>query len=270
MQSLQEIDVKTFREVIKLLNTANELTLTELSLSIALNGTEQKVLASLTLLNFTSLTSLMLVRFIRSHGQIDFLTQSPVLFQLEKLDLSESSGLRGKVCNLLTHSFSKLNTLILCNCSLIIDDLCSLAKANEDDRLPELRKLDISRNESLAGETCHLFGKSLAWKKLVSLNIDHCGTAMNSELLKLNPHHLVSLQELKCFVCQNSQVPLLINLGNWDNLTTITISTEDENDCCRLLEHLLELVKGKLLPALYSVLIINQYPSLSKAGSPLR
>ena len=153
-------------------------------MSIVLNGTEQKVLASLTPLNFTSLTSLTLLRFIRSHGLIDLLTQSPVLFQLEKLDLSESLGLTGKVCNLLTHYFSKLNTLILSNCSLIIDDLCSLAKANAENRLPELRTLDISHNESLVSETCHLFGKSPVWKKLISLNIDHCGTAMKSELSK--------------------------------------------------------------------------------------
>ena len=143
---LQEIDIKMFREVIKILSTPNKLTLTELSLSIALNDTEQKVLASLTPLNFTSLTSLTLVRFIRSHGQTDFLTRCPVLFQLEKLDLSESSGLTGEVCNLLAHSFSKLNTLTLSNCKLIADDLCSLAKANAENRLPELRKLDISHN----------------------------------------------------------------------------------------------------------------------------
>ena len=268
--NLQEIDVYTCRKIIKMLNSAKEFTLTELRLSVNPSVAEQKILASLPPLNFESLKSLALVRFIRSDSQIELLTQNSVLFKLEKLDLSQSSGLTGKLSNLLVRCFPKLSNLTLSYCRLIFDDLRSLVKANKDGRLPELKKLDISHNDSLSGEICHLFGQSSVWTKLVSLNIDDCGTAMNCEHSKLNPHYLVYLQEFKCSIRQNFQIPLSGSSGRWAHLRTITISTEDNNDCYQLLKRLVELVHLKLLPALESILLINQHLPHSKAGCALR
>ena len=71
----------------------------------------------------TTLTDLRLPRFICS--LLDITAQS--VSKLNKLDISHSSGISGNLSVLLRQSFPSLNSLILSDCGLNSQDLCSLA-----------------------------------------------------------------------------------------------------------------------------------------------
>ena len=78
-------------------------------------------------------------------------------------------GLKGNLYVLLRHSFLSLNSLILSDCWLNIQDLCTLAQASVEDRLPKLTHLDISHNNSIC--FVNMFQGSCKWNKLSKLNI---------------------------------------------------------------------------------------------------
>ena len=58
---------------------------------------------------------------------------------LLKLDISYSSGVTGRLSLLLKNTFKALKLLILCSCGLNSSDFHSLAKANVEDRIPDLK-----------------------------------------------------------------------------------------------------------------------------------
>ena len=93
------------------------------------------------------------------------------LSQLSKIDLSHSRGLKGKLYLLLSHAFSKLETVILRDCWLIAEDLQSLAYANATGSLPMLKHLNVSLNTECAGNLECLFESSCKWNELLSLHI---------------------------------------------------------------------------------------------------
>ena len=85
--------------------------------------------------------------FTISAEELEILSEKLTDIQLTELDLSHSFGLTGNLSVLFTHSFPTLNTLILSYCGLNSNDLQSLARANVEGKLPQLRHLDISYNE---------------------------------------------------------------------------------------------------------------------------
>ena len=87
---------------------------------------------------------------------------------LLKLDISYSSGVTGSLSLLLENTFSALKSLILCSCGLNSTDFYSLAKANVEDRIPDLKHLDVSHNHT---ELRELFSIDCTWDQLLSLNI---------------------------------------------------------------------------------------------------
>ena len=96
-------------------------------------------------------------------------------------------GFEGNLSVLLRHSFPSLNSLVLSDCGLNSQDLCSLAQASVEGRLPQLRHLDISRNTDVHFH--EMFQASCTWDKLLKLNIteirhfDQLSEAMHSGCL---------------------------------------------------------------------------------------
>ena len=68
-------------------------------------------------------------------------------FVLYELDISHSRGITGNLSRLFWSRFPSLHTLILSDCALNSQDLCSLVKSKAQGKLPELRSLDISQND---------------------------------------------------------------------------------------------------------------------------
>ena len=101
---------------------------------------------SLNLEKLTSLESLVLREIITSVNHTETIVRKLYQLTLSKLDLSHSLGLTGNLSVLLHHSFPSLNSLVLSDCGLISQDLCSLDRARLKGRLPQLRHLDISKN----------------------------------------------------------------------------------------------------------------------------
>ena len=81
------------------------------------------------------------------------LAQANARGKLPKLELLDISGndrhITGELSTLLIHCLPSLKTLILRNLHMDWKDLCSLAEANADGKLPNLELLDISENERL-------------------------------------------------------------------------------------------------------------------------
>ena len=92
------------------------------------------------------LESLTLSGLIKSKSQIKQLENNITKWKLKRLDLSHTSCLGGDSSALLSHSFPFLRSLILVDCALDPMDLKFLARAKFENRLPELKHLDISGN----------------------------------------------------------------------------------------------------------------------------
>ena len=88
------------------------------------------------------------------------------------LDLSHSLEMTEGMSKLLNNTLSKLNTLNLSDCGLHSRDLSSLAKASVQNRLPQLKCLDISQNDSIADKLHYLFHDSSARNQLICLRAD--------------------------------------------------------------------------------------------------
>ena len=102
---------------------------------------EQKVphLNSLTLDKFEPRPHEMLVKC---------LVKKLSTWNLEKLDISHNGEVGGTLYILVSNILPSLKSLIVTNCKLHRDDLLSLGEANEKGRLPELKYLDISDNQT--------------------------------------------------------------------------------------------------------------------------
>ena len=148
--------------------------------------------------NVSTLNNLILHRAVRTEEHLIALTRSTCMTNLHKLDISKRPGLTGNLSELLRHSFPTLNSLILSDCGLNSQDLCSLTQANVEGRIPLLKHLDISVNSYLQGRLNQLFTNGCKWQKLVNLNVACCCTRSFEYLqLKVKSGCLEPLQELK-------------------------------------------------------------------------
>ena len=109
------------------------------------------------------LETLALRYFTISTEEVEILSEKLTSIRLTELDLSHSSGFTGNLSVLFTHSLPTLNTLILNLCLLNSNDLQSLARANVEGKLPQLRHLDISHN--LDDTINNLFTHSTQWNQ---------------------------------------------------------------------------------------------------------
>ena len=102
------------------------------------------------------------------------LAQANAMGKLPKLELLEISRNERKPTDelsaLLLHQMSSLKTLILRNLCLNSRDLCCLAQANAEGKLPKLELLDISENEKLKSDELECLrrdpvsGQEVTWK----------------------------------------------------------------------------------------------------------
>ena len=113
-----------------------------------------------------SISSLSLINSVDSVAD---LSQKVAKWNICELDISHCSGITGNVSCLLHTCSPFLNSLILHDCGLNSQDLTSLAQANVEGKLPELRHLDVSEN--LGYDFRDLFAHGSEWHKLVSLII---------------------------------------------------------------------------------------------------
>ena len=158
--------------------------------------------------NVETLTSLTMHGFVCSMYHLDIVTQSKVLTQLHKLDISQGSGVTEVLSLLLCHHFPSLENLILSDCGLNAQDLNSLAKANIKGRLPELKYLDISGNTDFEKNHESLFAGDAQWDELVQLNCDQPSATSDKGLdyliAKLQSGWLKSLGKLTSSVCETT------------------------------------------------------------------
>ena len=121
---------------------------------------------------FPDIKSLTFNRFIRSMDMLHHFSRTPVLTNLQKLDISHSFNISGCLSLLMCHRFPSLEILILGNCVLSNDDLYNLTQASLKNRIPELKHLDISSNNKLDNINESFFSCTAKWQKLSCLIID--------------------------------------------------------------------------------------------------
>ena len=121
--------------------------------------------------SFPSLNSLALSDCGLNSQDLCSLAQGSVegrLPKLKHLDISQN-WISKELVQLLHHSFPLRNSVNLSYCLLNSQDLCSLAEASVEGRLPQLTHLNISKNSEVRFDD--MFQASCTWKELLYLNI---------------------------------------------------------------------------------------------------
>ena len=227
---------------------------------------EEDVIDALEPINAPHLKFLTFQRFICSPDHLVTVTESSIHSDLDRLDISHSRGIAGQLSILVGNSFPSLNSLVLSDCGLNSQDLCSLAQASLEGRLPQLRHLDISQNAELIGEIRNLFPSSQQWKGLISL---HCEQKIISdkdiEVLakKVKFGCLSSLQKLQI----SGQRADHFKTCEWPNLKDLSF-TCPENTFARTLSQISKAVQKKLFPNLNSVILNSLFTNVRKNSSP--
>ena len=123
-----------------------------------------------------TLTHIKLSNFIRCCEHLELLVSSTVVKSLCKLDVKHTLGVTGKLSRLLGQAFQSLHSLVLSNCGLNSLDLRSLAQAEMDGKLPQLKHLDISHNKQPFGTIDDLSQLGCNWHGLLSMNVEGCSS----------------------------------------------------------------------------------------------
>ena len=206
-----------------------------------------------------SVTQLSLHNTIRIMYDLYMVTQSSILTQLHKLDISHSCGITEVLSILLCHSLPNLESPILSNCGLNENDLKSLAKANEKGRLPNLKHLDISQN-MFRNNLKKLFGNELdgqfelKWMYLLSFNVDQNSADCLNDLSDMTKKGcLGSLQELKISIDINNSY----HAGSkWPRLTDLYIRSKSTRvDDEKLFSVVDKLIKENSFPSLLNIFV---------------
>ena len=137
--------------------------------------------------SFPSLNTLILLGCDLNTNDVQSLTRANVEGKLPELRHLDVSHNKVEISDLFTHSFPRLDTLILIHCELYSQDLRSLA--NVDGKLPQLEYLDISKNGNV--EISDLFTNSAKWHQLTFLKTS------DESILNIEPEFLTSLEELQ-------------------------------------------------------------------------
>ena len=233
----------------------------------------------------SNLESLKLSNFIFRPQQLNKIAN----FQLLKLDIRDSSGLEGNVSIVVGNNLPFLSTLILRNCELGSQDLSSLAKANSEDKLPELRHLDISQNPNCGGYLDLLFHNTHAWNTLLSINIQQSLLEKTSENITLFSKDidvvsstveagcLASLEELSFTVYSTNYFAETLSM-QWSHLkkinilssvnhlfpvgpTRIEIGGDNPKGDHAIFKSLIDMIDRQLFPTLETVVLVLPFRS---------
>ena len=198
------------------------------------------------------LEKLALQWFTMSAEKLKILGDKFASIRLTELDLNWGLGFTGNLSALFTHSFPTLNTLILHQCKLNSEDLQSLARANVEGKLPQLRHLDISYNmgDTISGD---LFTHSAQWNQLKTL------TTSDGNILNLDPELLTSSEELCLrWLPWREENPLPPVTRCWSGLKTIELESE------KGLPSIVDGVERGMLPDLTTVKLLRSYSPINK------
>ena len=254
---LHELDTLYYKLVITNLNEGYAPRLNELGLSLAENLSSENMEDAMTI-QIRSLTHLSLHKVIHSMRHLYEITKSKCLTNLQKLDISHSSGIRGGLSILLCHSFPPLNTLILNNCELNSQDLRSLAKANMKGRIPELKHLDISQNILFQNDLDRLFELNCKWEQLLSLNVEDtlvCFSDLNAEV---KSGGLSALRDLRVCVDVGVKDP---TTAEWPSLTDLQVHLNQNPSQTKVFASVSELIHRNGFPSLKNVYLTRNYSS---------
>ena len=231
-----------------------------------LNGTIYDLIAQaeelewLPPVNVPSLTHLTLQRFICTVQHLYMVTESAVLTQLQKLDITHSSGISGTLSMLMCHSFPLLDTLILNDCGLNSKVLSSLAEASVKDRLPVLKHLDVSENVDRSNHLKYLFSFSAKWQTLEILCTQQSSKPVSKNdfqmfIDKVQSGCLGSLKDLEVSADQSSYLSNCDNF-KWQSLQRIHICCPFELQS-KILTGIGDAVEKDILPSLQTVCFIR-------------
>ena len=251
---LYEICIELYREFVTKLDNGTLPNLKVLGLSV-LGSEDLETIPISTPLPF--LTDLKLTKNRWTELDLETIAQSQMTKQLGSLDISHSSGITGNLSVLLRHSFPSLNTLILSDCGLNSQDLCSLAQASVDGRLPQFRHLDISDNVDLIGKLGCLFIETCKWESLRSFNAMKLNSkSQNSFQLfadKIASGYMKSLQKMALSTAEGTNFFDII-------MVPLTRLQKIEVEChpahiSDTLEPISQAVDKQLLPVLNTIIV---------------
>ena len=215
------------------------------------------------------LKSLKLSHIISSINDLTNLKVNVKQWNIIKLDISYSSGITGNLSVLLDHSFPSLNSLILSDCGLNSQDLCSLAQASVEGRLPHLMDLDISCNPDILNHLDSLYSDSCTWNQLLSfsVNVWHvlslCPSfGINFLSQRAEVDGFKSLQKLSFSVLENRNLSITTC---WSCLHTVHVSVHMSKDAFEfdmlrispILESLANAVDQGFLPLLRAIYLCS-------------
>ena len=155
------------------------------------------------------------------------MTESTGPTQLQKLDITHSSGISGTLSMLLCHSFLSLDSLVLSDCGLNSKDLIRLAQASM-----KCLDLDVSENADNSNHLKYLFSFSAKWQALEKLS-----TQQSLKLVSRNDFQMLidkvksgCLSSLKDLESSADQSSYLSNCDNfkWQSLQRIHICCPNE------------------------------------------
>ena len=211
--------------------------LKSLGISMGKKDPERKILEiNLESLSLKKLHSLTLHHCITKHISLDMLA---TYLELHKLNISHSSGIKGKLHKLFARSFPSMNSLILSGCCLNSEDLCNLAQASVEGKLPHLKHLDISQNWAICFDD--MFQASCTWHQLIKLNIAEIGCKSSDQMTeKMRSGSLHLLHEISVSDDQ-------ILSYKWQKLQRICLFNKD------LLDKVANAIDEDRFPALCSV-----------------
>ena len=214
---LNDIKSQDLQQINNIFKKGRLPNLTELQISTNHNAKLDTFLDEFDPHKTVKLGKLVLNRFIISGKGLEILSEKLSSIRLTELYLNWGLGCTGNLSVLFAHSFPTLNTLILRDCELNSNDLQSLARANVEGKLPQLRHLDIYMNDVGISD---LFTHSAQWNQLKTLRTS------DVSVLNVEPECLPSLHT-KSF--QRLEIPSVSR--RWSRLKVIDV-WDDDSACC--------------------------------------
>ena len=255
---IHNVDNINYQSLAGGLNQGNLENLTKLGISMVNDAALQKleVGEDSGLRKIPELIELTLHKFVSSPKSLHSIAVNVKQCNLQKLDISHSSHISGKLFMLINHSFPSLNSLILSDCGLNSQDLCSLAQAKRKGKLPQLKHLDVSQNYDLIDHLSHLFSSDEKWLELLILNTQQ-STLSDKELQtlvqKVQSGCLRSLQEL-CVSAQSFDCLSSYSNMKWSQLRELHVSCSPVySHIVRVLKPIAKCVEKKWFPNLRKV-----------------
>ena len=223
---LELLGTHNLQKVNYILKKGNLPNLSQLSITVLTEYTDsvrlQKFLNEFDPAQIAKLEKLTFQQFTISAVGLEILSEKLTSIRLTELDLSHSVGFTGNLSALFTHRFPRLNTLKLRWCKLNSNNVQSLARANVEGKLPQLRHLDISDIDYV--KISDLFTHSAQWNQLKTLETS------DKNILNVEPKCLISLEELILSSwCVRQSIPQSVT-RQWLHLEVIGV--EKENIAC--------------------------------------